>query len=283
MSGGPSTSTTQPDASAAGWGISPSREPRTASIFGAWSWLGIAQHAAQLAAKVADRDDHPAALPTAPKLEESVARPHPPLLGAHKPRRPTQSHQPLLRLRELLLIDSQQRPSGGCCVTGRRPVMAAGRNGPPRGSTRATAARGQAVGDLQLERLARAQATCERRVIRTALGAAPPAVPRPALDIHRARGIAVATRVRIQVREAGNRSLLLRPTGQLDPERRVEAADVRAGQRAVHNLLPASTSSWWSSRAHGRRPSVAESGWWLELIEDVLDRDRGGNLRDERL
>ena len=187
--------------------------------------------------------------------------PHAPLLVAQKPRRPTQSRQPLLRLRELLLIDSQQRPSGGCWVTGRRLVMAAGRSGPPRWSTRARAARGQAVGDLQLERLARVQATCERRVKRTTFGAAPPAAPRPGLNVHRARGIAVATRMSVRVREAGNRSLLLRPTGKLDPERRVEAAHVRAGQRAAHNLPPASTTSWWSRRAHDRRPSVAERGW----------------------
>jgi len=40
MSGGPSTSITQVDGSVQGWGISPSWVPRTASIFGARSWLG---------------------------------------------------------------------------------------------------------------------------------------------------------------------------------------------------------------------------------------------------
>jgi hypothetical protein len=230
MSGGPSTSTTHSDGSAAGWGIKPSRVPRAASIFGARSWS--ARSAARRAARrplVADRDQHAAALPATPQLQQRHARPHTPVLATQHARWPQQTHKPSARLPKLPLIHRQARPSGRRQLAGKPPASAASDRDTP---TRARALRvafGQAIGNLQLKRPARVQATRERGVVRATLGAAPPAVPRAGLDIHRAGRVAVPARVRVGIGEAAHRCFVLRPARELDAERLVEAAHIGAG------------------------------------------------------
>ena len=81
MSGGPSTSTTHVDGSAAGWGIEPQpRAARSEHLRRPVVRGRVAKNAAQPAAAVSDRDEHPAALPPAAELKQRRARPHARLL-----------------------------------------------------------------------------------------------------------------------------------------------------------------------------------------------------------
>jgi hypothetical protein len=50
-------------------------------------------------------------------------------------------------------------------------------------------------------------------------------------------------RVRVPIGEAPDRGLALSPLWQLDPQRTVEAADIRTGRRAAHAARSASTSA----------------------------------------
>ena len=126
MSGGPSTSTTHLDDSVHGWGISPSRVPAHRQHLRRMIMRGrVAQHAAQPAVAVSDRDDHAPALPPAPELEQRRARPHARLLRPQHARRPDQRRQPLhapppAPARRIASSDSA-RPRV------RRPIVAAAR------------------------------------------------------------------------------------------------------------------------------------------------------------
>src|SRR5450755_2008899 len=201
-------------------------------------------------------DQHPATLPATAELKQGCARPHPPLLAAEHARWPEQTRKPRARLPKLALIHSQARPSPRRHLAGKPRVSAARSRDATTGARALRVALSQAVGDLQLERLARVQAARQRCVKRAALRAAPPAVPRAGLDIHRAGRIPVTVRVRVRSAEARHTRLAARPARQLDPERLVEAAYVRAGQGVAHDLLPVSLLARSSSRTRSSaRPS----------------------------
>ena len=85
---------------------------------------------------------------------------------------------------------------------------------------RTIAAGGQTVRDHQVDRLPRPAAARERRVIRPARGAAPPAMPRTRLDVHRARRVAVPVRVRARIREARRPAPPAAPTPAARPPAR---------------------------------------------------------------
>ena len=190
----------------------------------------VAQHAAQPGRPlVADRDQHAAALPATAQLQKRRARSHTPVLAAQHARWPQQTHKPSARLPKLPLIHRQARPSGRRQLAGKPPASAASDRDTTTWARALRVALGQALGNLQLERLARVQAACERCVIRATLGAAPPAVPRAGLDIHRAGRVAVPARVRVGIGEAAHRCFVLRPARQLDAKRLVEAAHIGAG------------------------------------------------------
>ena len=120
-------------------------------------------------------------------------------------------------------------------------VVAAGGRGRTAARRRARPASGEAVRDHQLDRAPRREAPGERGVIRATGGAAPPAAPRARLDVHRTRRVAIAMRVRIRIGETRYRGLPRSPCRQFDSERAVEAAHIRARQRAGHAARSAPT------------------------------------------